>query len=260
MGFLLVSVLMTIPVTLAYADDNELQESDKLYMTGDVEYEDPVSVVIQGTGTRALTDAVIEDEYAFEKSIFDENETDLFNQNSKKVTSSMNNLAKRTVTVDAETHQMLVDFTKAYLGTYVTKEYPNLNAYYDLSTDVRKENELLVASNAYRLAVTKSNTVSSVENEVKIKDVTPVNDSINEVLFFIDYVRHTDAGDEGAGEWCLAYVTNTAEPKLLKVWIQSFEFEDMQKKIKEKCSSGNLDTAGDTMVTEILKDYESRRL
>ena len=185
MGILLVGVLALTPSISVFAEIDESQESEKLYMMSDAEIESPIHVVInkEGVGTKAAINP--DTKYAFEGDLSAENATMLFEENSKKVAAALNNPNVRTVTIAEGTYQLLKDFIDSYLEVYLTKEMPDLDRYYDLSSNARKENKLLVEAFAYQTALAKSNKVESVDSTLNIIEVTPVADNVDEILFYL---------------------------------------------------------------------------
>ena len=194
MGILLFGALALTPSISAFAAIDESQEAEKLYMRGDVAIEVPIHVVITKDG--ADTKAVIspDTKYAFESDLSAENASRLFEENSKKVAAALNNHNVRTVTIAEGAYQLLEDFTDSYLEVYLTKDMPDLNTYYNLSSNARKENELLVEAFAYQTAAAKSNKVKSVDSTLNITEVTPVTANVDEILFYLQRTLHTDQG------------------------------------------------------------------
>ena len=254
MGIMLVIALMLTPTMMAFADSDEAQESEKLYMTGDVEIETPIKVVIEENSVDKRANNNVEDKYAFESALSEENPTTLFEENSKKVSAVLNNLNKRTVTIDRDTYQFLDDFTDSYLNVYLTKTMPDMDEYYDLSSEARKENERSVEAFIYKNAIIKSNKVETIDKTLNVTEVTPITDNVDEVLFYLQSTFHTDEGDESGGTWFLVHVAETVDgSKLLKAWIQSYEFEMMQNNIKNRYLSRGVEPERDVVAQDILK-------
>ncbi|NBH34385.1 hypothetical protein D3Z58_12630 [Clostridiaceae bacterium] len=219
-GVLLVGVLVLTSSISAFAASDESQESEKLYRMDEAEVKTRVRVVIKkdGVSTKAAID--LDTKYPFERDLSSENASVLFEQNSKKVAASLNNPNARTVTIDKGAHQLLEDFTDSYLEVYLTKNMPDLDIYYNLSNNARKENKQLVEAFAYQTALAKSNKVKSVDRTLNITEVTPVTANVDEILFYLQRTLRTDQGDENGGTWFLAHVANTSDGhKLLKLWI-----------------------------------------
>ncbi len=258
MGILLVGVLALTPSISVFAEIDESQESEKLYMMSDAEIESPIHVVInkEGVGTKAAINP--DTKYAFEGDLSAENATMLFEENSKKVAAALNNPNVRTVTIAEGTYQLLKDFIDSYLEVYLTKEMPDLDRYYDLSSNARKENKLLVEAFAYQTALAKSNKVESVDSTLNIIEVTPVADNVDEILFYLQRTLHTNQGDENGGTWFLAHVAKTADGhKLLKLWIQDYAYEMMQNKLTRNYLSKNVEISKDALSQDILNEINS---
>lgn len=258
MGILLVGVLALTPSISVFTEIDESQESEKLYMMSDAKVESPIHVVInkEGVGTKAAINP--DTKYAFEGDLSAENATMLFEENSKKVAAALNNPNVRTVTIAEGTYQLLKDFIDSYLEVYLTKEMPDLDRYYDLSSNARKENKLLVEAFAYQTALAKSNKVESVDSTLNIIEVTPVADNVDEILFYLQRTLHTNQGDENGGTWFLAHVAKTADGhKLLKLWIQDYAYEMMQNKLTRNYLSKNVEISKDALSQDILNEINS---
>ncbi|MEH2929693.1 hypothetical protein VSQ48_07235 [Candidatus Ventrimonas sp. KK005] len=257
-GALLVGVLVLTPSISAFAASDESQESEKLYRMDEAEVKTPVRVVIKkdGVSTKAAID--LDTKYPFERDLSSENASVLFEQNSKKVAASLNNPNARTVTIDKGAHQLLEDFTDSYLEVYLTKNMPDLDIYYNLSNNARKENKQLVEAFAYQTALAKSNKVKSVDCTLNITEVTPVTANVDEILFYLQRTLHTDQGDENGGTWFLAHVANTSDGhKLLKLWIQDYAYEMMQNKLTKNYLSKNVEISKDALAQDILNEINS---
>lgn len=257
-GALLVGVLVLTPSISAFAASDESQESEKLYRMDEAEVKTPVRVVIKkdGVSTKATID--LDTKYPFERDLSSENASVLFEQNSKKVAASLNNPNARTVTIDKGAHQLLEDFTDSYLEVYLTKNMPDLDIYYNLSNNARKENKQLVEAFAYQTALAKSNKVKSVDCTLNITEVTPVTANVDEILFYLQRTLHTDQGDENGGTWFLAHVANTSDGhKLLKLWIQDYAYEMMQNKLTKNYLSKNVEISKDALAQDILNEINS---
>ncbi|NBH19145.1 hypothetical protein D3Z55_17265 [Clostridiaceae bacterium] len=257
-GALLVGVLVLTPSISAFAASDESQESEKIYRMDEAEVKTPVRVVIKkdGVSTKAAID--LHTKYPFERDLSSENASVLFEQNSKKVAASLNNPNARTVTIDKGAYQLLEDFTDSYLEVYLTKNMPDLDIYYNLSNNARKENKQLVEAFAYQTALAKSNKVKSVDRTLNITEVTPVTANVDEILFYLQRTLHTDQGDENGGTWFLAHVANTSDGhKLLKLWIQDYAYEMMQNKLTKNYLSKNVEISKDALSQDILNEINS---
>lgn len=258
MGVLLVGVLALMPSISTFAAIDESQESEKLYMMSDTEVESPIHVVIkkESVDTKAAINS--DTKYAFESDLSAESATILFEENSRKVAAALNNPNARTVTITEGAYQLLKDFIDSYLEVYLTKEMPDLDRYYNLSSNARKENELLVEAFAYQTALAKSNKVESVDSTLNITEVTPVGDNVDEILFYLQRTLHTDQGDENGGTWFLAHVAKTADGhKLLKLWIQDYAYEMMQNKLTKNYLSKNVEISKDALSQDILNEMNA---
>ncbi len=257
-GVLLVGVLVLTSSISAFAASDESQESEKLYRMDEAEVKTRVRVVIKkdGVSTKAAID--LDTKYPFERDLSSENASVLFEQNSKKVAASLNNPNARTVTIDKGAHQLLEDFTDSYLEVYLTKNMPDLDIYYNLSNNARKENKQLVEAFAYQTALAKSNKVKSVDRTLNITEVTPVTANVDEILFYLQRTLRTDQGDENGGTWFLAHVANTSDGhKLLKLWIQDYAYEMMQNKLTKNYLSKNVEISKDALAQDILNEINS---
>ncbi|EFE91882.1 hypothetical protein GCWU000341_01066 [Oribacterium sp. oral taxon 078 str. F0262] len=176
----------------------------------------------------------LETRYSWEKPLKNENVEKLFLKNSRKIGDELNDSSERTVTIPEGENQLIDQFTRTYLDSYLSREMPDLGVYYDLSNEVRKENRLLIEAFVYDYALTRSHAVSSYDREIFITKVTPLSRGVNEIIFYLENVLHTDNGDEGSGIWFVADIGLTEEGyKFLNLWIESPEFEMMQNRWKE---------------------------
>ena len=258
LGVLLVCALVLTPGILAYARIDGSQESEKLYMTGDREAEAFVRVIIKKDGAGADAAMNPDTKYAFESDLSKENASTLFFYYCKKVAAALNNPNARTVTIAEGAYQLLKDFTDSYLEVYLTKTMPDLDKYYNLSSNARRENERLAEAFAYQTALAKSNKVKSVDSTLNIIEVTPVTDHVDEILFYLQRTLHTDQGDENGGTWFLAHVADTTDGhKLLKLWIQDYAYEMMQNKLTKNYCSKNVELSKDILAQDILNDIDT---
>ena len=259
-GIMFISALMLTPTVVAFAASDKSQESEKLYMIGDVEAEAPIKVIIEETSIDRKIGSSIENKYAFESNLSAENPMALFEENSKKVSAALNNNKQRTVTIDKSVYQFLTDFTDSYLAVYLTEVMPNMDEYYDLSSKARKENKLSVEAYAYQMAAAKSNKVESVDSVLNIAEITPITDNVDEILFYLQSIIHTNEGVENSGTWFLAHVASTADGhKLLKLWIQDYAYEMMQNKlIRDYLSQGvEIEVSKDALAQDILNELNA---
>lgn len=262
MGIILVTALILTPAMYGFgADIDESKELDKYYMTGDVGVEDPITVVISKDSADAKAENRIAAKYAFESDLSKENVEELFEKNSQKIADIYNNVTKRTVTIEEGSYQFLVDFIDEYLDVYMTKTMPDMDTYYDLSSNARKENKLSVEAYIYKNAVIKSNKVESVDNTLDIKAVTPITDNVDEIVFYVQRTFHIDYGDESGGTRFVAHVAATnGERKLLKLWIQDFAYEMMQNKIKSNYLSREFESAKVALARDIVDEFEAKKV
>ena len=146
----------------------------------------------------------------------------------------------------------------SYLEVYLTKNMPDLDAYYNLSSNARKENKLLVEAFAYQTALAKSNKVESVDSTLKITEVTPVTTYVDEILFYLQRTLRTDQGEENGGTWFLAHVANTADGyKLLKLWIQDYAYEMMQNNLTRNYLAKDVELSKDALAQDILNEINA---
>ena len=258
MGVLLVCALTLTPGISAFAAIDESQESEKLYMLGDAEAEAPIRVLIKKDGADTKAAIKPDTKYAFESDLSAENAAMLFEENSRKVAAALNNPNARTITIAEGACQLLEDFTNSYLEVYLTKNMPDLDIYYDLSTNARKENKLLAEAFAYQAALAKSNKVESIDSTLNITKVTPASDNADEILFYLQRTLHTDHGEENSGTWFLAHIASTADGyKLLKLWIQDYAYEMMQNKLTRNYLSKDVEISKDALAQDIFNEINS---
>jgi len=181
----------------------------------------------------------------------------LFEENSGKVTSVLNNHTKRTIVIDKGSYQFINQFVNSYLDTYVTKNMPDMDTYYELSNNARMQNKLSVEAFVFKDAIVKYNIVEDIDYTINISEVTPLSENISEILFYLERTFHTNEGDERGGTWFLTQIANTVDDyKLLNVWIQNYEYEMMQNTFKNKYLSKNIELDKNTIKQDILDEYE----
>ena len=245
-ALVLLSVLagmLTPGSSSALSDSDELMEWDKDYRKEEEteETESPIHVVVSEEAAASErkdgedADKVeLETRYSWEKPLKNENVEKLFLKNSRKIGDELNDSSERTVTIPEGENQLIDQFTRTYLDSYLSREMPDLGVYYDLSNEVRKENRLLIEAFVYDYALTRSHAVSSYDREIFITKVTPLSRGVNEIIFYLENVLHTNNGDEGSGIWFVADIGLTEEGyKFLNLWIESPEFEMMQNRWKK---------------------------
>lgn len=254
---LMIVSLILIPTTTALADNDEAQEKEKLYMLDDVNAESPIKVVIDETEAISQDVYTIDNKYGFEADLSIVNPMYLFEENSGKVTSVLNNHTKRTIVIDKGSYQFINQFVNSYLDTYVTKNMPDMDTYYELSNNARMQNKLSVEAFVFKDAIVKSNIVEDIDYTINISEVTPLSENISEILFYLERTFHTNEGDERGGTWFLTQIANTVDDyKLLNVWIQNYEYEMMQNTFKNKYLSKNIELDKNTIKQDILDEYE----
>ena len=111
---LMIVSLILIPTTTALADNDEAQEKEKLYMLDDVNAESPIKVVIDETEAISQDVYTIDNKYGFEADLSIVNPMYLFEENSGKVTSVLNNHTKRTIVIDKGSYQFINQFVNSY--------------------------------------------------------------------------------------------------------------------------------------------------
>ena len=245
-ALVLLSVLagmLTPGSSSALSDSDELMEWDKDYRKEEEteETESPIHVVVSEEAAASErkdgedADKVeLETRYSWEKPLKNENVEKLFLKNSRKIGDELNDSSERTVTIPEGENQLIDQFTRTYLDSYLSREMPDLGVYYDLSNEVRKENRLLIEAYIYEHTVSGAHTVDSYDREFFITKVTPLSRGVDEVIFYLVDVLHTDNGDEDSGTWFVADIGLTEEGyKFLNLWIESPEFEITQNRWKD---------------------------
>lgn len=262
MSFLLIVGFQTQSIK-ALADTDESMEAEKYYMQSENREgeKSPINVVISDEKEQVTNNNVSSDNYSFEKSLADTNTYDLFEKNSAKITKELDNSNERTVTINRGEYELIEQFTKSYLNTYLAKEMPDLDMYYDLSNKVREENRILNEAFIYSEAIMKSNVVESVESTVHITKVTPISENVDEIIFYLEKTLHTNTGDENSGTWFVANVCPTEDGyKFLNIWIQNFEFEMMQNDFKDDYLRRDVFLKREDIREEILRIKESGQM
>ncbi len=236
---------------------DEAMELEKLYMQDETMLtvdESPINVVIEETEKRLSNENETNTEYSFEKSLMDEKVEDLFLKNSKKISREISNTEKRTVNISAEEYQLVDNFTEAFLNTYVSKELPDFNIYYDQSNKIREENRFLTEAYIYDLAIIKDNIVESFERELNIAKVTPLTENVDEVIFYLVQKLHTNEGDENGGKWFVANIIKTEnEYKFINIWVEDPEYEMMQNQLKDDYLKKNIPLEKERLNEDLLK-------
>lgn len=234
--------IFSISINDADELDFLLSEWDKVCM-GEADakdWKDYIHVVLEETTAsekrsgKSRKKAGLKSRYSWEKPLKKQNVERLSEKNYKKTGDVINDLSERTVTIPEGENQLIDRFTKTCLDSYLTKEMPDLGVYYDLSNEVRKENRLLIEAFVYDYALTESHAVSSYDRDFFIGKVTPRAEGVDEVIFYLVDVLHTDNGDEDSGTWFVADIGLTEEGyKFLNLWIESPEFEMTQNRWKD---------------------------
>lgn len=241
---------------------SQIEESEKLYMQdeGISKLEKaPIDVVIEETKKGLKDDNQINTKYPFEKSLTSENIENLYFENSKKISQEINNSQKRTVKISGEQYQLIDNFTEEFLNTYISKELPDFNMYYDKSSRIREENCFLIESYIYDLATIKSNLVGSFEKELNITKVSPVAENVDEIIFYLVQKLHTDEGDENGGKWFVANIIKVeGEYKFISIWVEDPEYEMMQNQFKNDYLKENISLERDLLKKDLLKKYQER--
>lgn len=241
---------------------SQIEESEKLYMQdeGISKLEKaPIDVVIEETKKGLKDDNQINTKYPFEKSLTSENIENLYFENSKKISQEINNSQKRTVKISGEQYQLIDNFTEEFLNTYISKELPDFNMYYDKSSRIREENCFLIESYIYDLATIKSNLVGSFEKELNITKVSPVAENVDEIIFYLVQKLHTDEGDENGGKWFVANIIKVeGEYKFISIWVEDSEYEMMQNQFKNDYLKENISLERDLLKKDLLKKYQER--
>lgn len=241
---------------------SQIEESEKLYMQdeGISKLEKaPIDVVIEETKKGLKDDNQINTKYPFEKSLTSENIENLYFENSKKISQEINNSQKRTVKISGEQYQLIDNFTEEFLNTYISKELPDFNMYYDKSSRIREENCFLIESYIYDLATIKSNLVGSFEKELNITKVSPVAENVDEIIFYLVQKLHTDEGDENGGKWFVANIIKVeGEYKFISIWVEDPEYEMMQNQFKNDYLKENISLERDPLKKDLLKKYQER--
>lgn len=234
--------IFSISINDADELDFLLSEWDKVCM-GEADakdWKDYIHVVLEETTAsekrsgKLRKKAGLKSRYSWEKPLKKQNVERLSEKNYKKTGDVINDLSERTVTIPEGENQLIDRFTKTCLDSYLTKEMPDLGVYYDLSNEVRKENRLLIEAFVYDYALTESHAVSSYDRDFFIGKITPRAEGVDEVIFYLVDVLHTDNGDEDSGTWFVADIGLTEEGyKFLNLWRDGGEFEMMQTWLKD---------------------------
>ena len=234
--------IFSISINDADELDFLLSEWDKVCM-GEADakdWKDYVHVVLEETTAsekksgKTRKKAGLKSRYSWEKPLKNENVEKLFLKNIRKIGDELNDLSERTVTIPEGENQLIDRFTKTCLDSYLSREMPDLGVYYDLSNEVRKENRLLIEAYIYEHAISGAHTVDGYDREFFITKVTPRAEGVDEVIFYLVDVLHTDNGDEDSGTWFVADIGLTEEGyKFLNLWIESPEFEITQNRWKD---------------------------
>ena len=234
--------IFSISINDADELDFLLSEWDKVCM-GEADakdWKDYVHVVLEETTAsekksgKTRKKAGLKSRYSWEKPLKNENVEKLFLKNIRKIGDELNDLSERTVTIPEGENQLIDRFTKTCLDSYLSREMPDLGVYYDLSNEVRKENRLLIEAYIYEHAISGAHTVDSYDREFFITKVTPRAEGVDEIIFYLVDVLHTDNGDEDSGTWFVADIGLTEEGyKFLNLWIESPEFEITQNRWKD---------------------------
>ena len=234
--------IFSISINDADELDFLLSEWDKVCM-GEADakdWKDYVHVVLEETTAsekksgKTRKKAGLKSRYSWEKPLKNENVEKLFLKNSRKIGDELNDSSERTVTIPEGENQLIDQFTRTYLDGYLSREMPDLGVYYDLSNEVRKENRLLIEAYIYEHAISGAHTVDGYDREFFITKVTPRAEGVDEIIFYLVDVLHTDNGDEDSGTWFVADIGLTEEGyKFLNLWIESPEFEMMQNRWKK---------------------------
>ena len=234
--------IFSISINDADELDFLLSEWDKVCM-GEADakdWKDYIHVVLKETTAsekrsgKSGKKAVLKSRYSWEKPLKKQNVERLSEKYYKKTGDVINDLSERTVTIPEGENQLIDRFTKTCLDSYLTKEMPDLGVYYDLSNEVRKENRLLIEAYIYEHAISGAHTVDGYDREFFITKVTPLSRGVDEVIFYLVDVLHTDNGDEDSGTWFVADIGLTEEGyKFLNLWIESPEFEITQNRWKD---------------------------
>ena len=234
--------IFSISINDADELDFLLSEWDKVCM-GEADakdWKDYVHVVLEETTAsekrsgKTGKKAGLKSRYSWEKPLKNENVEKLFLKNSRKIGDELNDSSERTVTIPEGENQLIDQFTRTYLDGYLSREMPDLGVYYDLSNEVRKENRLLIEAYIYEHAISGAHTVDGYDREFFITKVTPLSRGVDEVIFYLVDVLHTDNGDEDSGTWFVADIGLTEEGyKFLNLWIESPEFEMTQNRWKD---------------------------
>jgi hypothetical protein len=242
--------------------NDETMELEKLYMQDETMLtadESPINLVIEETEKRLSNKNKINTEYSFEKSLMNENVEDLFLKNSKKISQEINNTEKRTVNISTEEYQLVDNFTEAFLNTYVSKELPDFNVYYEQSNKIREENRFLIEAYIYDLAIIKGNIVEFFERELSIAKITPLAENVDEVIFYLVQKLHTNEGDENGGKWFKANIVKTEnEYKFINIWVEDPEYEMMQNQLKDDYLKKNISLEKERLSKDLLKQHKEK--
>lgn len=176
-------------------------ESDK----GLTDYVEPVTVrIVQQQEKVQTADAEAEKvSFDFEKTI-SEIDQEYDSQYGGNLSRVINDHSVRTVEICENDMEVLNQFADLFETGYRTKEMQDLSSIYNLDTQARKENMILVQSWIYQLSVVKTFNSLSCESEVKIKNVENIDDRVREVVFRLEQNLCVDGDERFVGTWMIA--------------------------------------------------------
>lgn len=245
---------------------NEFLESEKLYMTGDSEVEDPITVnVIPGQDDNTRLTLTASSRFSFEESLLTEDAEEVYKQNSVAVAESLNNHERRTVTIREDTYGFLSSFVDCIDQTYLMKKIPELDVFYNLDIQERIENKNLVELYLYQQAIVNEYAISSIDSEIKVKSVETGEGNVEEIYFYVLTKTMSEIGEQNSGSWFYAHIIYTVDgPELIKIWIQSPEFETFQNKLQSSLSSFGAravlsDNFSEDYATLLKNEYEANK-
>lgn len=186
----------------------EEMESDK----GLTDYVDPVTVrIVQQQEKVQTVDAEVgKISFDFEKTI-SEIDQEYDSQYGGNLSRVINDHSVRTVEICENDMEVLNQFADLFETGYRTKEMQDLSSIYNLDTQARKENMILVQSWIYQLSVVKTFNSLSCESEVKIKNVENINDRVREVVFRLEQNLCVDGDERFVGTWIIADIMDGEE-------------------------------------------------
>lgn len=248
----------------AISVDSKIEEISEEEMESDKglrDYADPVTVRIlqQQEKTQAADAEAEKTSFDFEKTIseIDQEYDSRYGGNLSRV---INDHSARTVEICENDMEVLKQFADLFENGYRTKEMQDLSGVYNLNTQARKENMILVQSWIYQLSVVKTFTSLTCESEVKIKNVESLNDKVREVVFRLEQNLCVDGDEQFVGTWIIADIMDGEDgSQIINMVAEDCIYYMMRERVGNALLKyGNSDVA-EIMREEIFKKCELSR-